>query len=365
MAPAVDPLKDIIFIKIPEKLIPALSNDIDPDILLPIEKMNAKSAAAQITLESIIAGMLRILIYDPNHENAAYYSGIVKKLRPNIKEEFTQAGMLKAKLKDFEIAIEIFRALVALFPDCPICALNCALAYHDAAHQNTAQPELCDHYTEEAFKAYRAAIALHEVLPELHLNYAYFLLEQENYEKALTHFEIYLREEEDTNKKADIEKIVATLTGYTTQDKLFKEAFDYISLGKEKAGIEKVTELLKKNPDFWNAWFLLGWGLRKLGRYAEAKEAFLKALSLGPKKPDLLNELAIVHMELGELSESYGRLIEANKIEPENTKILSNLGIVCIKMDRSEEARDYFRAILSFSPDDEMAKNFLVSLEKK
>jgi tetratricopeptide (TPR) repeat protein len=357
-----DPLANIIFISIPAGLLPSLSPSLDPGMTIPLEQIGPVTASSTITIEAIIAGMLRVLIYNPAHEHADSYAKIVKELRPKIKEEFTAAGTLKAKMADFPVAIEVFRALTALFPDCAVCAFNLALAYHDAARHCEKNEEQKNLYTEEAFQAYQRALAHDAALPDIHVNYGHFLLEQENYEKALAHFEAYLHQEEDNNKRAAVVKIVASLSRIMTQDSLFKEAFDFISLGREEEGITKVNELLKKNPEFWNGWFLLGWAQRRLARYSEAKESFLKALSLDVPKPDLLNELAIVHMELGEYDDSCRCLRDALKLEPENTKVLSNLGIVSIKMGRSDDAKGFFHTVLEFSPEDQIANNFLETL---
>jgi tetratricopeptide (TPR) repeat protein len=363
-----DPLANVVFLRIPGELAARLPEGIPPSLLLPCERPAGDAGAPAVTIETIIAGMLRVLIYRPSHPDAAAYRTIVTALRPGIKEEFTRAGRLKAGKKDFPIAIEIFSALTGLFPDDPLCAFNLALVYHDAAlhlKNDREKREQAAEYADLAFAAYRSALSHDNVLPDTVLNYAYFLLEQENYDKALSHFEEYLKRETDEAKKEPVRKIVADLSIFRDQDGLFKAAFDDINLGKEEEGVRKVTEVLREHPDFWNGWFLRGWGLRRLGRYVEAKEAFLKALSLAPPTPDLLNELAIVQMELGELEESYERLTAAAKLEPDNIKVLSNLGIVAQKLSRPEEAKGFFRTVLELSPRDPVARQFLELLEKK
>ncbi len=361
-----DPLAGVAFITIPEHIRPLLSPELDPSLPIPCEIVPEKKGAAGLTLEAIIAGMLRVIIYRPDHEQSAAYAAIVRSLRPDIKEEFTEAGRVKAEMNDFPVAIEIFRALTALFPDCPVCAFNLALAYHDAARHEKADADRAAAYTEEAFRAYRNALPLADQLPDIHVNFGYFLLEKENYEKALAHFEEYVRLEKDPAQRAPVEKIVAGLDRYRRQDGLFKEAFDCISLGKEEEGLAKAQALLESRPDFWNGWFLKGWAERRLERYGEAKASFEKALDLSPRpQPDILNELAIACMELNELDESYRRLAQAIRLEPENIKVLSNLGVVCLKQNRPDEAAGFFRAVLEYKPGDPVAKNYLEILEKK
>ncbi|MBN2353940.1 MAG: tetratricopeptide repeat protein [Spirochaetales bacterium] len=363
-----DPLAGVVFLKIPEELASRLSGALPPSLLIPCERPAGLEGPPAVTIEAVIAGMLRVLIYAPTHPDAAAYAEIVRELRPGIKEEFTQAGRIKAGSKDFPIAVEIFRALAALFPGDPVCAFNIALVYHDAALHlkgDRSRAQEAAEYADLAFEAYRSALALDNVLPDTVLNYGFFLLEQENYEKALRHFEEYLRRETDERKKAPVRKIFSNLATYQKQDALFKEAFDDITMGKEEDGIRKTRAILENHPDFWNGWFLLGWGLRRLSRYAEAKDAFLKVLSLASPKTDVLNELAIVHMELGELEESYRRLTAAAELEPENVKVLSNLGVVSDKLNRPQEAVGFFRTVIELNPGDPVALGYLEKLAKK
>ncbi len=81
--------------------------------------------------------------------------------------------------------------------------------------------------------------------------------------------------------------------------------------------------------------------------------------------PDPLNELAICLMELGDLAAAERTLRAALAVEPENTKIISNLGVVAMRRERDEEARGFFRTVLELDPDDPVARRYLDSLEKK
>ncbi|MEJ2665252.1 MAG: tetratricopeptide repeat protein, partial [Spirochaetia bacterium] len=311
-------LKDIGFITIPDNLATGVKEfTLAPDIKLPVELGPDKLSwnTANITWEAIIAGILRVLIADPAYEHASYYRKLVITLKPNIKHDFTEAGIIKAKNKDFPVAIEIFEALHALFPGC-------------------------------AVSAYKHALQCDPELAEIYYNMGYFFLRQESFKKAKEQFSRYLELETDKEKRRHVEKIIGDLESLLQTDNLFKEAFDNISMGNEQQGIEKITALLEKNPDFWNGWFLLGWGYRRLGRFPEAKSAFLKALEKTKPNPDLLNELAITCMELGDLDQSEQYLKQALKQEPHNTKVISNLGVVALRNGDHELAEGYFKTVL-------------------
>lgn len=199
--------------------------------------------------------------------------------------------------------------------------------------------------------------------PAAHYNFAHFYLKQHNFDKAKEHFQIYLDREEDEERKSYVEKVLQEIDSRDEMNILFREAYDFIRLGKEEEGLARIDLFLKSFPEVWNAWFLLGWAYRRMERYQEGKEAFGKAIELGPEQADTLNELAICHMELNELQECRTALERALKLEPENVKIISNMGILSLKEQKSEEARGYFRSVLELNPEDPIAKNYIAYID--
>ena len=122
----------------------------------------------------------------------------------------------------------------------------------------------------------------------------------------------------------------------------------------------------------WQALFLRGWALRRLTRYDEARAAFTEALSKADtggqgnaaELADVYNELAICQLELDDLGAAATSLQEALARDPENTKILSNMGILAIKRGDLSEARRYFDAILEIDPNDPVANRFAPQLSE-
>ncbi|THB63968.1 MAG: tetratricopeptide repeat protein [Spirochaetaceae bacterium] len=135
-------------------------------------------------------------------------------------------------------------------------------------------------------------------------------------------------------------------------------------MGNEEQGIEAAREFIKTNPSVWNAWFLLGWGLRRIHRYAEAAEAFEKSADLNDEQPDTFNELAICYMEIDEMGKAHKALQKALSLEPENTKIISNMGILALKTGQNDHARGFFETVLDYDPDDAIAAAYLEHLKK-
>jgi len=342
---------------------------LDPEILLPVDLPPGSSRlpSDELSWEAIVAGALKVLAWDPSNPHTDYYRRFVLAVKPDIRQEFTHLGIMKARDGDAELAIEVFRALEGLFPDDPATLLNLALVYEERArqHEKRENEPAAEEYLGLAFEAYKRALAADPSEPTIHYNLAYFYLHQRSFEKAREHLQVFVKTGSDEKRLSEARRIIKEIDAQGLIDGLFKKAFDSIRMGKEKEGIEHIEQFLASRPDFQNAWFLLGWAHRRLGQYSEGKEAFQKALSVGAPHADLLNELAICLMELGELTESRKRLLEALKLEPENTKVISNLGIVSLKIGNREDALGFFRTVLELDPEDRIAARYLDSLSEK
>jgi Flp pilus assembly protein TadD len=340
---------------------------LDPDVLLPVELPPGVSSAntSELSWEAIVSGMLLVLAYDARNPNADYFRKFVLAVKPGIMEEFTHLGITTARNGDVDSAVRIFRSLAGLFPGNAHIEMNLALVYDQGARKLEEQEKTAsaDKYQSLAFEAYKRSLAIDPSEPVIHYNFAFFYLHQRSFEKAREHFTEFLRlPSQDPAMRREAERIVREIDSQGLMDDMFKKAFDYVRMGKEEEGISFIRRFLESHPDVPNAWFILGWGLRRSARYAEGKEAFLKAMELGSPHPDLLNELAICLMELGELEESRKRLQEALAQEPENTKIISNLGIVSMKMGNPGEAAAFFRTVLELEPGDPIASRYLEML---
>jgi Flp pilus assembly protein TadD len=165
--------------------------------------------------------------------------------------------------------------------------------------------------------------------------------------------------EEDEKTRYKIERATELLNHIDAQnlgDAHFQKAHALISAGQEAQGIQEIRVFLEKNPLVWNAWFLLGWGLRRLARWGEAREAFALAIQYGGTNADTYNEAAICAMELGQFAEAEKLLYQALDAEKTNSKIMSNLGFLALKQGKNEEALSWFLTVLEYNPGDALAK---------
>lgn len=371
------PLDNLLFLNLPEDMdLSAYNLQIKAHIPLPVQKPdNGDFDISQLTPEMIFAGILVVLAYDHHNQHLDYYRTLLLEAKPNIKQELTEAAILKSRNEDFDIAEEIFSALRGLAPEDIVTTLNTALFFDQRAdsYRHSGLTEDADAYDDCASRFYAQVMESDNAPPEVFFNAGFFFLKQRNFTRGKECFETYLAltcdisdEELGENgqyKRQRAQEIVMDINNRNLEDEQFKAAYDYILSDQEEKGLEEIRKFLEKNPRVWNAWFMLGWGLRRIQRWEEARDAFLQSIECGSTEPDTLNELAICYMELGEYAESKKCLIEALSLEPENTKYMSNLGYLALKQGNPQEARKFFLAVLEFDAHDKIALQMLEDLE--
>ena len=125
---------NIVFIEIPAAMArPIGSFDVDPAVPVPVELGQESASLSGLSWEMIVAGMLRLLAYDPCNAHAGYYRRFVLAVKPGIFSELSETGILKARNGELDVAEEIFKALGGLAPEAPEPTLNLAILYEDKA----------------------------------------------------------------------------------------------------------------------------------------------------------------------------------------------------------------------------------------
>ena len=377
------PLDSLIFITIPtEHRLASAFPGFDPSIPLPVQLAapDAEFKVTELTREMILAGILTVFAWDSDNAQIEYYRSIIKAVHPGIREEMTEAAILKIRNGDFELAEEIFRSLRGYDPQDKTTVLNLALLMDERADsmRKAGLDEDADACDAGAFEFYKDAMTAEPPIPQAFFNAGFFYLKQRNYKKARDSLETFLKTEtsEDDTAKHRKEKAKEILDGISARDlddDLFKSAYDFITMGDEERALEQIRLFMEGHPHVWNAWFLLGWALRRLERWEDARAAFIQALELGKKEgsgieagyTDICNELSICLMELGNLAESKRWLVSALESDSENTKIISNLGMVALREGNKTEAEGFFRTVLEFDPKDRLALEMLAQIEKE
>ena len=361
----------ILFLSVPETLREQISESftINPDIPIPVEIPEGEEQLnlEELSWEMIISGMLNVISQGSEQpEWIGYYRHFVLAVRPSILWEFTEAAILKARNGDFDLAMEILDALTGLFPASPQILLNRALVLEErasAAERQEAASAEANAGAEAAIRAaesaYEEVLCLAPPFPPAFFNAGFFYLEQKSYSRARECFAVYAGSGDDDDKKEQARTIIKNIDDNGLEDESFNEAYALIRQGKDEAAMAGIRGFIEKYPSVWNGWFVLGWALRRLGRWEDGAAAFSKALELGGTNTDTRNELAICLMETGDLKGARRELETALREDPENIKIISNMGVLALRAGNREEAEGFFRTVLELSPNDPIANNFL------
>ena len=376
----------ILYLSVPESLRGHISDlvqgssdapesgfSIDPDIPLPVEIpeggiTDAKAVLENLSWEMIVSGMLRVVSAgEARSDWIDYYRAFVLAVRPAIMGEFTEAAILKARNGEFGLALEILDSLRGLFPYSPSVRLNRALVMEQRAdfleRHGKKEAEVA---FREAETAYDEAMSLQPPFPEAWFNASFFFLGRKDFTRARECLSLYVNHvgdedsmPEDMAKKRRAEAVIREIDASGLEDENFREAYMLVREGKEEAGMQSIRGFIERQPEVWNGWFVLGWALRRLGRWGDAAAAFERAIELGGGNSDTRNELAICLMENGDLKGARQQLESALRDDCENVKIISNLGVLALKNGKKDEAAAFFRTVLELDPEDQLARNYL------
>jgi tetratricopeptide (TPR) repeat protein len=357
----------IVFLSVPESLRGQVESrgdfSIDPSIPIPVELAPGARDLdlEQLSWEMILSGMLRVIAEEKENEDADYYRRFVLTVRPNILKEFTEAAILKAANGDYDMALEIMTALGGLFPRTPEVLLNRALILESRADSLTRSGREAEAEAENlaALGAYQELLALAPAFPNGLFNAGFFFMKSRDFSRARECFSDYLPLAEDPVKREKALVLIREIESRGLEEAAFREAYELIRGGEEEGGLLKIRDFLEGHPQVWNGWFLLGWALRRLGRWEDGAAAFTKALELGGDNGDTRNELAICLMEQGDYRAARKELEAALRKEPDNVKIISNLGVLALKSGNDDEAAGFFRTVLELEPQDSLAREYL------
>ena len=358
----------ILFLSVPESLrgdIGMAQGDfsINPDIPLPVEIPEGEEQLnlEELSWEMIVSGMMLVIAQgEEKSEWLNYYRRFVLAVRPSIISEFTEAAVLKARNGDFDLALEILDILRGMSPASPAVLLNRALVMEERAslleRRDRAEAEAA---FQAAEAAYTEVLSLHPFFPDAQFNAGFFYLGRKNFHYARECFSRYAAVSEDREKTERARSIINDIDHSGLEDENFAEAYQLIRQGNEEAGMQKLRDFIEQRPSVWNGWFVLGWALRRLGRWEDGAAAFGRAIELGGGGSDTRNELAICLMELGDYPGARRELESALSEDPENIKIISNLGVLALKNGSDNEAAAFFRTVLELDPEDPIAKRYI------
>ena len=355
-------IDDFLFISLPKELqdkIPSIT--IDPEILLPIEATseNIKERLKQLSIEVVIASMLKIFLLEPPYPHLEYYKKIIFQYRPDIIEHLIDGAIRKEKEQDYDTAEQLFKIVTKLEPNNYAHLWNLAIFcdYRYTLYKKIENNQMATYYEDLTKKYLDTLFTFKDVDVEYHYKASLFYLDSNNYDLAIKHLSFYIEKGSDKKIIEESKKLLQQVHIQKEKQEQLQELYSLIKEDKE-AVVLKAKDMLNKDKDFWEAAFFLGWSLRQEGKYQEAQKAFEQAITINDSLPHLFNELAICHLEQGNTKECRKLLKRGLLLDENNISILSNLALLELKEDKQEKAKQLFEKILTIDPQDPIALKF-------
>ncbi len=197
-----------------------------------------------------------------------------------------------------------------------------------------------------------------------HLDKAKLYLDKNDWAKALAEFKKVL----DYTENAEVYYNVGYIK---TSQGNYEEAL---------IAFRKATQI---NNAFAKAYRGMGEAYKKLGRTTEAEESLQKAaeiymnkqmdenaeqvlneiLKINPNTVNVFNSLGILYRKQGRCQDALMQYKRAQKVDPNEEKILYNIGRCYVEMKDLEKAKEAFAKAVELNPDFEEANQILKALE--
>ncbi len=338
-------MEDIVYITLPETMRQEINGFmVDPSRQIPLQLKAGQTtieSSDEIGIEMIMAGLLKVVAWEPEHKDFPYYRDFILALQPDAPKELNLAAIAKAKNKDYEFSEELFLAINHLSPE-PSTFINLAVIYGEraAALEAEGKQEEADYYQEKLLRILSDGLKQFPDDTDLLAEIGTFNLYQGNMEIARDYLERYLELAPDSPRRKQIANMMGDVKEKLDDNRIIMQAYDEIQMGNEDKALELLRGFIKDNPKVWNAWFLKGWAHRRKEEYQSGQEAFMKCLELGETSSDIYNELAICPLEVGDRELAKNYLDIALDLDPENVKILTNLAFLHLRDEEYDLARE-------------------------
>ncbi len=187
------------------------------------------------------------------YSDALTYASKAVQLDSNSAEYLYTLGLISEKLNNIPSAIQAYKASIARNPKFILPRINLGKIYDENGTYDKALDQLL-----KAYQIDPESLAVNNNLGNVYLH-------SKLYKNSITHF-----------KKAIAQKPNATLMRYNL-------ALAYIATGDKAHAITALTELIKIDNTYWDAYYTLGKLLYAEKQQDKAKELFKALLA---KKPD-------------------------------------------------------------------------------
>ena len=357
-------LKDIRFITLPdERKIGDVT--IRADIPIPVQFPQG-SVTDDIDFNSIVAGLIKIVAWDPEDKDIEYYKKLLLELQPDVVKELNLAAIAKSKKKDFEFAEELMLAVNHL-SDAPESYINLAVLYAQMTvelHKKNDDTK-ADMYDDKIIAVLNECKSRHEKYAATYSEISAFHMRHGDIESARDYLSKYTELEKDKKKRDQAQSTLKSIEKMLSSKDQIMYAYDKMMMGCADDALEIMNKYIASNEKRWESYFLRGWAKRVLEDYSGAQKDLLESIRIDGKNAEVYNELSICARESGdtELAKSYLQI--AVDLDGDDVIDLSNLPFLHLASGEFEESRELLEKARKIDPEDPQLKYLIEEYEKQ
>jgi tetratricopeptide (TPR) repeat protein len=356
-------MKDIRFITLPEDRDMG-SVTLSKDIPLPIQFPEG-SVTDDIDVNSIVAGLIKVVAWDTENKNYEYYKKILLEIQPDVVKELNIAAIAQSKKGDFDFAEELMLAVNHL-SDAPESYINLAVLYAQMTvklHKD-GDDTRADMYDDRIIAVLNECKERHEKYAATYSEISAFHMRHGDVETARDYLSRYTELETDKKKKADAQKALDNINRMLSSKDQIMYAYDKMMTGCADEALEIMNKYIAGNEKRWESFFLRGWAKRVLEDFRGAQEDLLESLRIDGKNAEVYNELSICARESGdtELAKSYLQI--AVDLDGEDVIYLTNLAFLHLASGEFAESRELLEKARTIDPEDPQLKYLMEEYQK-
>nr|WP_236673577.1 tetratricopeptide repeat protein [Comamonas sp. JC664] len=131
---------------------------------------------------------------------------------------------------------------------------------------------------------------------------------------------------------------------------LVRQARLLVSLGRHAEAVDAGEEAVLRNPEYVEAYQVLGRAHLAQGALAAAMLRFQQAVHLNPEHGFALNNLGFTYLRAGEDQKAAEVLAQAAALLPHVAYVHNNLGVAFERLGQQEDARAAYATAMHLSP---------------
>jgi protein O-mannosyl-transferase len=222
------------------------------------------------------------------------------------------------------------------------------------AHNNLAGELLENDQTEEAMDHFELALAIKPDYIEALYNMGNALNLMGRQQEAIEHFQhvlrlkpksphVYIKLGDISSDKGQVREAIDYFKKALALDPNLPEVYNnlgnlLLDQGQTQEAVESYKQALQLNPDYINAYYNLGNAFKATGQYQQAIEPYKQALQLKPDYIEARNNLGMTLLQTGQPREAIDQFKQVLQIQPDNLSACNNLASAYASNRQSSEA---------------------------